>query len=135
MHRHQTMRVERQMLLLAVLLSCGAEACAAEPAGAVTPAHGSMLMLYISQPIGSAGASRVYGLRLHQLTQPVSAQSAQSNFYAASPQRSLIDLQVRRRTDVRLAFGERLTWDMERREFMLPQNRNTKPLEFVARAP
>jgi hypothetical protein len=118
-------------MLLAVLLSCGDQAYAAEP-GAVTPAHGPMLMLYISQPIGSTSASRVYGLRLHQVTQPVSAQGAQTSLYAASPQRSLIDLQVRRRTDVRLAFGERLTWDMERHEFMLPQNRNTKPLDFVA---
>jgi hypothetical protein len=132
MRRYQTMQIDRQLLLLAALLSCSVQALAAEPAGAIAPAHGPMLMLYISQPLGNPGASRVYGLRLHQVTQPASAQGAQASFYAASPHRSLVDLQVRRRTDVRLAFGERLTWDMGRREFMLPQNRNTRLLDFAA---
>jgi len=132
--QHQMVRIDRQLLMLAVLLSGSAPVLAAEPIGAITPAHGPMLMLYVSQPIGNLGASRVYGLRLHQVSQSATTQSA-SGFYAASPQRSLLDLQVRRRTDVRLAVGEHLTWDVERREFMLPQNRSTKLLDFAATSP
>lgn len=132
MRQHSMFRIDRQRLLVGAMLCFSAPALAAEPIGAIAPAHGPMLMLYVSQPIGNPGASRVFGLRLHQASQQATVQSAQMSFNAAAPQRSLIDLQVRRRSDVRLAFGERLTWDMQRSEFMLPQSRSSKPLDFAS---
>jgi hypothetical protein len=94
-----------------------------------------MLMLYISQPLGSAGATRVFGLRLDQIAQTAQgpAANAAAEFYAASPQRSLVDLQIRRRADVRIQFDHRLTWNMNRREFELPSSRPAKPIDFLAR--
>jgi hypothetical protein len=128
-----TGRVIRRMLMVAALLSCAGAAFAADPAGSVAPPHGPMLMLYISQPL-TRGASRVYGLRLDQVTlapQVVAATTAGNGFYSSSP-RSLIDLQIRHRTDVRVEFGDRVTWNMHRQEFEFPNSRPPKPIDFVA---
>ncbi|HWW21035.1 MAG TPA: hypothetical protein VNZ06_09545 [Steroidobacteraceae bacterium] len=128
-----TGRVIRRMLGMGALLTCAGTAFSAEPAGAVAPAHGPMLMIYVSQPLMS-GASRVYGLRLDQVAQIVNAPITANGFYAASPQRSLVDLQIRRRADVRLELGNRVTWNLRRREFEFPDMRPTKPIDFVAQA-
>jgi hypothetical protein len=133
-----TGRVIKPMLVLlgALLSARAASVSAAEPAGAVAPAHGPMLMLYVSQPLLS-GASRVYGLRLDQVaqvSQAVSSPSAVNGFYAASPQRSLVDLQIRHRADVRVEFGARLTWNVRSREFEFPNAAPPKPINFMARA-
>jgi hypothetical protein len=131
-----TGRVISRMLVMGALLPCAGAAFAADPVGAVAPAHGPMLMIYVSQPLLS-GASRVYGLRLNQVAptaQIASAATAASGFYAASPQRSLVDLQIRRLADVRVAFGNRLTWNVRRQEFEFPNARPVKPIDFVAAA-
>jgi hypothetical protein len=129
--------ISPMLVLLGVLLSARATSVsAAEPGGAVAPAHGPMLMLYVSQPLLS-GASRVYGLRLDQIAQAPQAASAPFaayGFYAASPQRSLVDLQIRRRFDVRLEFGDRVTWNARSREFEFPNAAPPKPINFVASA-
>jgi hypothetical protein len=130
-----TARVIGQILLLSALLTCAAPVLAVEPVGAVAPAHGPMLMLYVTVPLGSRGAGRIYGLRLHQVTQQPTVQSAATAaFYTASSQRSLIDLQIRRQADVRVEFGDRLTWNVRRREFELPNTRAPKAIDFVASA-
>jgi hypothetical protein len=130
-----TGRVIRGILLLSALLLCAAPVRAADPAGAVAPPHGPMLMIYVTQPIGSRGASRIYGLRLEQVArQPTLLSAPPTTFYAASPQRSLVDLQLRRQADVRIEFGHRLTWDVRRWEFALPGARPPKAIEFIARS-
>jgi hypothetical protein len=125
-----TVRLIGQVLLLSALLTGTAPVLAIEP---VAPAHGPMLMIYVTQPLGNRGAGRIYGLRLHQTRQQPAVQSATSSaFYAASAQRSLIDLQVNRQADIRVEFGERLTWNVRRREFELPNARAPKAIDFVA---
>lgn len=131
-----TGRVIRQGLALVALLPC-AGAWAADPVGAVAPAHGPMLMIYVSQPLLS-GAHRVYGLRLNQSTQApevATVPTAANGFYSASPRRALIDLQIRRRSDIRIEFGgDRVAWNMGRQEFEFPNTRPAKPIDFVAAA-
>jgi hypothetical protein len=133
-----TGRVIKGLLVVvgALMSAHAASVSAAEPAGAVAPAHGPMLMLYVSQPLMS-GTGRTYGLRLDQIAhvpQVASLQFAVNGFYAASPQRSLVDLQIRRRADVRVEFGDRLTWNMRSREFEFPNASPPKPISFVANA-
>lgn len=124
----------RQVLTVSALLACSSVAFAADPGGAVAPAHGPMLMLYVSQPLAS-GARRVYGLRLDQgapAAFQLNVPNSTSSFYANSPHRSIVDLQIRRRSDVRLAFGNRVTWDWGSREFEFPNARAPKPIDFAA---
>jgi hypothetical protein len=131
-----TGRVISSLLALSAMLADCGEVFAADPVGAVAPAHGPMLMLYVSQPL-FRGASRVYGLRLEQ-TAPtawqLNPQNSASGFSANSPQRSLVDLQIRHRSDVRLAFGNRVAWNWGRREFEFPNARAQKPIDFIATA-
>jgi hypothetical protein len=126
--------MKRMVALSALLLPWAAPVTAADPVGAVAPAHGPMLMIYITQPLMS-GASRIYGVRLDQIAQNPQvccAAMAANGLYAASPQRSLVDLQIRRRADVRVEFGDRLTWNMRSREFEFPNAHAAKPINFVA---
>jgi hypothetical protein len=112
---------------------------AAEPLTAIAPSHGPLLMLYVSQPLGAHGANRVYGLRLDQGAQPSTPPtSATASVYASSPRRSLVDLQIRREADVRIEFGQRVTWSVTRRELNLsgsPSLRGTASLNSLAFAP
>jgi len=103
----------QQLLLCGALLGGRAGYCAADQPGMVAGAHGRVMMLYLSQPIGSRGASRIYGLRLQQ---PTPMQSAGVPT-VMSHQRDLIDLQVRRYSDIRVEFGQRVTWNVGRSEF------------------
>jgi hypothetical protein len=128
--------IRRMLVLGGLLLPCTAPVSAADPVGAIAPAHGAILMIYVSQPLLS-GSSRVYGLRLNQIAQvPAIAPvpTAGNDFYAASPQRSLVDLQIRRQADVRVEFGDRVTWNVRRREFEFPNAHPSKPIDFVANA-
>jgi hypothetical protein len=129
-----TGRVIRRILLLGALLP-GSGALMADPIGAVAPAHGPMLMIYVSQPLGSHAGSRVYGLRLDQAAfRPADmGTTSSSGFYAASPQHSLVDLQLRKQADVRVQFGQRLTWNVRRTEFELAGARPASPIDFTSR--
>jgi hypothetical protein len=130
-----TGRVIRRILLLGALLPC-AGAVMADPIGAVAPAHGPLLMIYVSQPLGSRGASRVYGLRLDQAAlrpQMMGPPAAGGGFYGSSPQRSLVDLQIGRQADVRVKFGQRLTWNVRRSEFELPGTHAAKAIDFASK--
>ena len=126
-----TVRVIRGILLFSALLPFAAPIHAAGPVGAVAPPHGPIFMIYITQPLGSRGASRVYGLRLSELAQPTLLSSAPM-LYASSPRRSLVDLQIRHQADVRIEFGQRLTWDVRRGEFALTGMRPPRAVEFTA---
>jgi len=125
-------RVFRQTLLIAALLDWAVPGIAADAAGAVAPAHGPMLMLYVTQPLFERGANRVYGLRLDQAVPQAITQPTQSSLYASSPHRSLVDLQIRRRADIRVEFGSRVTWNVQGRELDLTSNRGIKPIDFPA---
>jgi hypothetical protein len=96
-----------------------------------------MLMLYFSQPLGSH-ASPIYGLRLNQKAFVANVTSSAGAPIPPSPH-SLIDLQLRdvqmrRSPDLRVEFGDRVAWDLRRREFELSDNQATKPLQLTAHA-
>jgi hypothetical protein len=113
-------RILTQILLLGILLPWTVSGVAGEPMTALAPAHGPVVMLYVSQPLGRHGIGRVYGLRLSQIAQqPTISTTLSTGLHASSPSRPLVDLQIRREADVRVEFGQRVTWDIRRREFDL----------------
>lgn len=111
--------VFQQLLLFSGLLGWALECPAADAISAVPGAHGPQMMLYIKQPLGARGASRVYGLRLEQLA---TSSTPTAPMAGALPgelarQREILDLQIRHYSDVRLEFGRRATWNIGRHEF------------------
>jgi len=80
--------------------------------------HGQQWMLYLKRPIGAVTPAghplTVYGLRLER-TSPAGSDAAQ-RFSAAQRHSPMIDLQLTRHDDARVNFGNRLTWDLTRRE-------------------
>jgi hypothetical protein len=129
-------------MFIGSLMGCTASLLAGEPLGAVSPAHGPMLMLYVSRPLG-ARTSSIYGLRLDQ-NSTASTTTHPTGSYDPSAQRPLIDLQLRnlqlrnlqltRPADLRVEFGQRVSWDLQRRVFELSGNHAPKPMEFVAQS-
>jgi hypothetical protein len=125
------MRILQRILLLGAMLAMTPPVVAAGAAvSAVAPPHGPMLMLYVSLPLWSAGASRIYGLRLEQISIHPLVQSG--TFSVIAPPRSLIDLQWRRDADWRVEFGRRVTWDMQRREFGLSGHQHAMSAALIA---
>lgn len=106
-------RAARQVLLFVALLGGSTGYCAADQPGIVAGTHGRVMMLYLSQPIGAHGAGRIYGLRLQQAA-PMQAAGVPT---LMSHQRDIVDLQVRRYSDIRVEFGQRVTWNVGRSEF------------------
>jgi hypothetical protein len=105
----------KQQLLLSSGLLCWTLACsAADQLGMVPTEHGPRLMLYIRQPLGARTAP-VYGLRLDQMETAAALPSAGS--VVLSDRRAIVDVQIRRYSDVRVEFGRRLTWNVGRQEF------------------
>jgi hypothetical protein len=124
-------RIMRRLLLLGALLPMMSPALAGgPPLSAVAPAHGPMLMMYVSQPLWGRGASRVYGLRLQQIALQPFVQSG--TFSAIAPPRALIDLQWRRQAEVRVQFGTHVTWDMRRGEFELSGYQHGMSADLIA---
>ena len=139
-----------QLLLLLCGLLFWARVCpAADGLQSVPAAHGPLMMLYLRQPLGVRGATRIWGLRLEQATPaPTQAAALTGSMPGALPaampsQRALVDLQIRRSSDVRLEFGRRVTWNIARREFGLTANQpnmalrlplQTAPADIVARS-
>ena len=145
----RTTRVVQRLLLSSGLL-CGAVVCpAADGLETVPSPHGPLMMLYLKQPLGARGATRIWGLRLEQAapspTQPAALVGAMpgSPTSAMPNQREIVDLQIRHSADVRLEFGRRVTWNIGRREFGLTANQPSMalrpllqpaPADVVARA-
>jgi hypothetical protein len=77
---------------------------------------GPQLMLYVTVPLSSHGSSSLprYGLRIGEFRKrPTTPQ-----LLAVAPvQRELVDLQIVPHSDVRVEFGRRLVWDIQRGAF------------------
>ena len=112
-------RFKQQLLLSSGLLCWNLACCAADQLGTVPSEHGPRLMLYIRQPLGARTAP-VYGLRLDQRETAAALPSAGA--IVSSDRRAIVDLQIRRYSDVRVEFGRRLTWNVGRQEFGPPGN-------------
>ncbi|MFI4868010.1 MAG: hypothetical protein ACHQDD_01495 [Steroidobacterales bacterium] len=107
-------RLVPQQLLFAALLVRALACPAADGLTSVPSAHGPLMMLYIRQPLG-AGAARIYGLRLDQMSSTPTLAATGPGGVAGS--RDILDLQFRNVADVRVEFGRRVTWNVGRREF------------------
>jgi hypothetical protein len=123
-----------QLLLLGGLVGV-VRVCPADGMAVAPGAHGPVMMLYLRQPIGSPGAARVYGLRVDQQggTRPPAGAMTDSSVASAMPgQRSIVDLQFRHVSDVRVEFGRRVTWNVARREFGLSSSQPSMALRLPA---
>lgn len=128
--RSATRFVPQQLLFAALLVR--ALACpAADGLTTVPDAHGPQMMLYIRQPLG-AGATRIYGLRLDRMASTPAL--ATSGPVVTAGARSIVDLQFRHASDVRVEFGRRVTWNLGRREFGLSGNQPGMAFYLPARA-
>jgi hypothetical protein len=126
-------RVIQQLLLLGGLAGV-ARVCPADGMAVAPSAHGPVMMLYVSQPLGTRGAARVYGLRLEQQggTRPQAGATVGTVTSAMPGQRSIVDLQIRRTSDVSVEFGHRVTWNVARRELSLSGNQPSMALRLPA---
>jgi hypothetical protein len=100
---------------------------------AVAPgAHGPVMMLYVRQPLGTRGAARVYGLRVDQQggTRPQAGAMVDTATSAMPGQRSIVDLQFRHASDMRVEFGRHVTWNVARREFGLTASQPSMALRL-----
>jgi hypothetical protein len=90
------------------------------------------MMLYVRQPLGTRGASRVYGLRLDQQggTRPQAGAMVDTVTSGMPIQRSIVDLQITRASDVRVEFGRHVTWNIARREFGLTASQPSMALRL-----
>lgn len=128
-----TTRVVQQLLLCGSLVGL-AQACPADGMSVVPSAHGPLIMLYVRVPLGARGAARVYGLRVDQQggTPPQAGAMVDPITSAMPGQRSIVDLQMTRASDVRVEFGRRLTWNVARREFGLSANQPSMAVRLSA---
>jgi hypothetical protein len=91
-------------------------ACAGNVGSAGAASCGPQIILYVSLPLGSRGSSSLprYGLRIGEFRKrPTTPQLVP---IAPTP-RELIDLQIEGHSDVRIAFGRRLVWNVTRQAF------------------
>ena len=76
----RTTRVVQRLLLSSGLLCWSLVCPAADGLETVPAAHGPLMMLYLKQPLGARGATRIWGLRLEQAapspTQPAALMGA-----------------------------------------------------------
>jgi hypothetical protein len=127
-------RVVQQLLLLGGLAGV-VRVCPADGMTVAPGAHGPVMMLYLRLPIGSPGAARVYGLRVDQQggTRPQAGAMTDPVTSGAMPgQRSIVDLQFRHASDVRVEFGRHVTWNVARREFGLSNSQPSMALRLPA---
>lgn len=128
-------RIVQQLLLCGGLVGL-ARVCPADGMSVVPSAHGPLMMLYVRVPLGARGAARVYGLRVDQQggTPPQAGAMVDPITSALPGQRSIVDLQMTRASDLRVEFGRRVTWNVARREFGLSANQPSMALRLPAPA-
>ena len=124
-------RVVQQLVLFGGLVGL-ARVCPADGMSPVPNAHGPLMMLYLRQPLGARGAPRVYGLRVEQQggTPPQAGAMVDPVTSAMPGQRTIMDLQIRHSSDVRVEFGRRVTWNVARHEFGLSANQPSMALRL-----
>jgi len=81
------------------------------------PTQAPQIMLYFHQPVGGHGGPRVYGLRIDQTSVPAS--SAVVALGNPLRRREILDLEFAPHSDLRVAFGRRLIWNLGTHEFGL----------------
>ena len=115
--RHVANRFTSKLLLSGAAMACGAVACAGNMVGMAPTSSGRQIMLYVSQPLWSAGVSsfRVYGLRIEEVR--ALPASSQSTVGGSLRRHELVDLQIVPHSDIRIEFGKRLIWNFTHEAF------------------
>ena len=110
MQRNAAIRFPSRLVMSGASVVASVAVCAGNIAGMVPTSRGPQIMLYVRQSLWSPGTPfRVYGLRIEEVrAQPTSPQSGAVGSLRRS---ELVDLQVVPHSDIRIAFGRRLTWD------------------------
>jgi hypothetical protein len=121
-----------KQLLFAALLARALACPAADGLTMVPGTHGPQMTLYVRQPLG-AGATRIYGLRLDRMASTPTVATA--GLVGTTGSRTIVDLQIRHASDVRVEFGHRLTWNLGRQEFGPSGNQPGIAIHLSARAP
>jgi len=122
----------KRLTLVSVLLPWAPACLAGDPNSGVPSAQGPQIMFYFKQPIGAAGSSRTYGLRIDQSSMPmplpgVAAQGSLNH-------REIVNLQINAHANVRIDFARRLSWDFGRRQFNLSGDQPDMALRLPSRA-
>ena len=120
MRRRLRVRFNVQCLALGgAALPCAGVCLAAEPPSP-TSMNGREIMFYISQPIGPGAASRSFGFRLDQHSNPGALPGGTSSAAELSGRRELVNLRMAAHENIRISFGRRASWDFGRRQFTQP---------------
>jgi hypothetical protein len=97
-----------------------AGACLAGDPGSSANFQGREISFYISQPIGPGSASRSYGFRLDQHSNPGALPGGTSSSTELSGRRELLNLRMAAHENIRIEFGRRVSWDFGRHQFTQP---------------
>jgi len=97
-----------------------ADVCLALDPTASPSFHGREIMFYISQPIGPGAATRSFGLRLDQHSNPGALPGGTSSAAELSGRRELVNLRMAAHENIRIDFGRRASWDFSRHQFTHP---------------
>jgi hypothetical protein len=95
-------------------------ACLAGDPGNTPGMQGREISFYISQPIGPGAATRSFGFRIDQHSNPGSLPGGTGSAAELSGRRELVNLRMAAHESLRVDFGRRVSWDFGRRQFTQP---------------
>jgi hypothetical protein len=115
--RNAANRFASRILLSGAAMASGAAAYAGNMVGMAPTSNSRQVMLYVSQPLWSRGASssRVYGLRIEQVR--ATPATPQSSVVGSLRRSVLVDLQIVPHSDIRIEFGKRVIWNFTHEAF------------------
>jgi hypothetical protein len=114
-------------------LALAAPAAAGESAGFVPQYGGDQFMLFVSKSLGARrSTASTFGIRFERATSVSSDPTMQ--FCAPLRHHALVELQFKRGAATRVQFGNRVTWDLERRQ-LAPTAMFNLPWSMPAAAP
>jgi hypothetical protein len=122
----------KRLMLLSVPLPWAVGCLAGDPTSGVPSAQGPQIMFYFKQPIGAAGSSRTYGLRIDQSSMPMPLPGTAAP--GSLNHREIVNLQINAHANVRIDFARRLSWDFGRRQFNLSGDQSDMALRLPSRA-
>jgi hypothetical protein len=96
------------------------------------PPQSTQIMIYFRQPMWSPGAHRTYGLRIDQASAPLTVPNAVG--FNPLRRQEIFNFEIGPHADMRVEFGRRLVWDLNRQELALGSLRPGIPILFAPRS-
>jgi hypothetical protein len=126
-------RPAREIVFACATMAAVANACAASGVWLPDSSLGPQITLYVSQPLWArVPSTRTYGMRLEQVRSDVGLPRRAE--YGVVRRKSLIDLQVRPHSGMRLEFAARISWDLGRESFGLTPDGSSRVIDLTFRA-